>query len=107
MRDLRQGEASARDEGRLFGDRGGRGGHYDHRHLRLRRNRRGSERERRQTKSSEKRNLVVQHELLRDPPRRVGDATVILDDQLDFLPGDRRAVLLYVELDRSLDLPAG
>ena len=42
--------------------------------------------------------LVVDDQLLRDALGDVGDAGVVLDDQLDLLAGDRVAVLLHVEL---------
>ena len=106
-RDLRQREAGPHDVRRLLGDDRGRRRGHDHRRLALRRDRRGRERERRQAEAGEHVDLLVDDELLRDPPRRVGDAGVVLDDDLDLAAGDGVAVLRDVELDRGLDLLAG
>ena len=51
--------------------------------------------------------LVVDDQLLREALGVVGDAGVVLDDELDLLAGDGVAVLLHVELDGRLDLLAG
>ena len=52
------------------------------------------------------RHLVVDDQLLRQTLGHVGDAGVVLDDQLDLLARDRIALLLHVQLRRRLDLPA-
>ena len=46
--------------------------------------------ERRETEAGEHVDLVVDDHLLRDPPRRVGDAGVVLEDDLDLAARDRR-----------------
>ena len=51
--------------------------------------------------------LVVDHQLLRQPLGDVGHAGVVLQDDLDLLAGDRRAVARLVELHRRVDLLAG
>ena len=106
-RRLRQREAGADDVGRGRGDRRrGRRGH-DHRRLALGRDRRGRQGRRRDAEAGEHVDLVVDDQLLRDPPRRVGNAAVVLEDHLDLAAGDGRAVLRLPELDRRLDLLAG
>ena len=51
--------------------------------------------------------LVVDHQFLRDPPRRVGNATVVLEDHFDLAARDGRTVLRQPQLDRRVDLLAG
>jgi hypothetical protein len=50
--------------------------------------------------------LVVDDQLLRQPFGVVGNAGVILDDEVDLLAGDGGAVLVHVHLDAGLDLLA-
>ncbi len=71
------------------------------------RDRRGGQRQRRQAEAGQHRDLVVDDQLLREAPRRVGHAGVVLEDHLDLPAGDRAAVLRHPELDRAVDLPAG
>ena len=73
----------------------------------LRGDRRGGQRERREAEAGEHGDLVVDDQLLRDAPGRVGHAGVVLEDQLDLASGDRVAVLRQVEPGAGLDLPAG
>src|SRR5260370_16907529 len=50
--------------------------------------------------------LVVDDELLRQPLGVVGNAAIVLDDEVDFLAGNAGAVLVHVHLDAGLDLLA-
>ncbi len=60
----------------------------------LGRERSNGERRRRHAKAREKRHLVVDDKFLGDALGVVRNGAVVLNDQLDFLAGDGRALLL-------------
>ena len=81
-RHLRQREAGAHDVGRGLGDaRRGRG-HHHQRRLRLRGDRRRGQRRRRDAEAGQHVDLVVDDQFLREAARHVGQAGVVLEDQL-------------------------
>ena len=58
-------------------------------------------------KAGNDRDLVVDDQLLGEPLGIVGHRAVILEDDVDLLPRGAGAVLLLIEPDRGVDLPAG
>ena len=106
-RRLRQREAGARDVRRRLGDRGGARGHHQLDRLRLGRERRRRHRRRRHAEARDDVHLVIDEELLGEPLGVVGNGAVVLEQNLDLLAGDRRTMLLHVELDAGIDLLAG
>ena len=52
-------------------------------------------------------NAIADDELLREPLGIVGHASVVLDQELDVLAGDRCSSLLQEHSDRGIGLPSG
>ena len=105
---LRQRVRDANDVGRARGDHRGGRVHHHHRLLRLSRERRYRERGRRQAEAGENVDVVLDHQLLRQPLADVagGAGVVVANDQLDLAAGDRIAVSGEIEADAVLDLLA-
>ena len=94
----RDDEAGAHEIGRLGrGDRGARA-HAEGRLLGLGNKLRDGERARRDAGADDV-DLVVDDHFLDQAMRRVGDAGVVADDQLDLAAGDGVAVLLHIDLE--------
>src|SRR5467141_1217766 len=108
LHDLREGDRGAHHVGRPGDDDRGRRVHHHHELLRLRRHVRGGERVRRQQESGEEVDLVAHHQLLRVALGDVGQgAADVAADDLDFLAGERVAVLLDIGARAVLHLDAG
>ena len=72
----------------------------------MRRDRRGGERAWRQGETDEEIHLVIDRQFLRQATGRVGNAGIVLHDQLDLAASDRVAVQLHVEPHARFHLPA-